>query len=105
MLSARRVPRVGGDFQSLQCTEQASLRKTKPGFFLYNEKSPSLVNSGFILIGFSSDGEFNSLRTMGSKRPISVIQLMMNARAKARSMSVKAIEKCVRPIKGLLYNI
>ena len=99
------MPRVGGDFQSLQCTERASLRKTKPGFFLYNEKSCSLVNSGFILIGFSSDGEFNSLRTMGSKRPISIIQLMMNARAKACSMSVKAIEKCVRPIKGLLYNI
>jgi hypothetical protein len=38
-----------------------------------------------ILLGFSSDGEFNSLRTMGSKRPISVIQIIMNAKSKALS--------------------
>ena len=42
------------------------------------------------------------MRTMGSKRPISVIQLMMNAKAKARSMSVKDIEMCMRPVRGLL---
>jgi hypothetical protein len=55
-----------------------------------------------LFLGFSTDGEFNSLRTMGSNRPISVIQLLMNAKAKARSMSVKVIEKCLQPVKGLL---
>ena len=55
---------------------------------------------GFFLLGFSTDGEFNSLRTMGSHRPISVIQLMMNARTQARSISVKVIEQYLRPVKG-----
>ena len=55
---------------------------------------------GFFLLEFSTDGEFNSLRTMGSHRPISVIQLMMNARTQARSISVKVIEQYLRPVKG-----
>lgn len=38
----------------------------------------------FILVGFSTDGEFNSLRTMGHKRPISVIEVAKNAKQQAK---------------------
>jgi hypothetical protein len=41
----------------------------------------------------SPDGEFNSLRTMGSKRPISIIEVIRNAKAEARKMGAKTILK------------
>ena len=36
--------------------------------------------------GFVTDGEFNSLRTQGSQRPVSVIQLIMDAKGEARAI-------------------
>ncbi len=42
-------------------------------------------------VGFTTDGEFNSLRTMGFARPISVVELTKSARNEARSMHVKTI--------------
>lgn len=39
-----------------------------------------------------TDGEFNSLRTMGSERPISLLQLISDSRKMARSMRVSQIE-------------
>ena len=40
---------------------------------------------------FATDGEFNYLRTMGNKRPISIIQLIKSAKNQARSIHVKTI--------------
>ena len=42
--------------------------------------------------GFVTDGEFSSLRTMGNSRPISIIQLISDARAVARSTPSRCIE-------------
>ena len=45
-----------------------------------------------LFVGFVTDGEFNSLRTMGCERPISILQLISDSRSKARSMRVSQIE-------------
>lgn len=45
------------------------------------------------LIGFTTDGEFNSLRSNGKRRPISVVQVIRNAKAKAREIGGKNIMK------------
>ena len=42
----------------------------------------------FSFLGFSADGEFNSLRTGGNVRPICIIELIRNSRNEARSMGV-----------------
>jgi len=53
-----------------------------------------------LFTGFSTDGEFNSLRTKGSARPVSVIQLKTDARSEARSTSVRQIEQFLFPVVG-----
>ena len=53
-----------------------------------------VCNSGFV-----TDGEFNSLRTQGSKRPVSVIQLIMDAKNEARAIPSRDIEKFFKTIK------
>ena len=54
--------------------------------------------------GFVTDGEFNSLKTQGSKRPVSVIQLTMDAKNEAQAIPSKNIEKFFRSVsKGTLY--
>ena len=45
----------------------------------------------FSIPGFTSDGEFNSLRTKGIKRALSVIELIKNSRNEARRMSPNTI--------------
>lgn len=60
----------------------------------------SLLNHLTIFFkGFVTDGEFNSLRTQGKDRPISVIQLIMDARNEARAIPAKEIEKFFKPVK------
>jgi hypothetical protein len=41
-----------------------------------------LIHLNFYL-GFSTDGEFNSLRTRGKKRPISVLEIIKNSKEEA----------------------
>ena len=41
---------------------------------------------------------------MGSKKPMSVIQLMMDARGKARSVPARENERCQRPVRGEFIN-
>jgi hypothetical protein len=43
--------------------------------------------------GFTTDGEFNSLRTSGTKRPISIIEIIKKARNIAKGMRCKEITK------------
>ena len=43
------------------------------------------------LAGFTTDGEFNYLRTQGRSRPISVIELIKIARQEARQTGKKLI--------------
>lgn len=42
-------------------------------------------------LGFTTDGEFNSLRTVGNERPISVIELIKKSRHEVRSKSANTI--------------
>ncbi|XP_028518505.1 uncharacterized protein LOC114576310 isoform X1 [Exaiptasia diaphana] len=49
-------------------------------------------------IGFVTDGEFNSLRTAGSERPISIVQLIMDSRNEAKKINSNTIAKYLRPI-------
>lgn len=43
-----------------------------------------------------TDGEFNSLRTMGSEQPISILQLISDSRTMARSTRLSQIEQCFK---------
>ena len=43
--------------------------------------------------GISTDGDFNSLRTCGNARPISVIEIMKNAKADARKTKSDVMSK------------
>ena len=59
---------------------------------------PSSLSSIHVIVpfpGFVTDGEFSSLRTMGNSRPISIIQLISDARSEARSMPSRRIESCL----------
>ena len=55
----------------------------------------SMISIGIVPVGFVTDGERNSIRTMGTDRPISVIQLLMDARKEATLMHISEIEKCL----------
>ncbi|XP_077996424.1 uncharacterized protein LOC144449720 [Glandiceps talaboti] len=59
---------------------------------LKNTVKDSMIAIGMIVVGFVTDGEWNSLRTMGTERPVSIIQLMMEAKSNARQTSVNAIK-------------
>ena len=59
----------------------------------------------YLSTGFSTDGEFNSLRTKGSERPVSIVQLKTDAHNEARSMSVRRIEQFLQPVVGRFLSI
>ena len=48
--------------------------------------------------GCVSDGEFNSLRAQGTDRPVSLIQLIMDAKKSAKAMKARDIELFLMPI-------
>ena len=62
---------------------------------LCNELKASMISIGMVPVGFIIDGEWNTIRTMGTDRPISVIQLLMDARKEATLMHILEIEKCL----------
>ena len=47
--------------------------------------------------GFTSNGEFNSLRCTGNIRPLTVLQLKANCRSKYASMGKKALVAMLTP--------
>ena len=49
--------------------------------------------AGLTNVGFVTDGEWNSICTQGSERPVSVIQLFMDARKEAKAIRVTEIRK------------
>lgn len=57
------------------------------------------LNNKIFFLGFVTDGEFNSLRTQGAGRPVSVIQLIMDSRSEARSTASRQIESYLKPIR------
>ena len=47
----------------------------------------------YTFTGFTTDGEFNSLRASGKNRPVSIIGLIQDARNNARSMRETTMTK------------
>ena len=58
-----------------------------------DELKVAMVKKGFVVVGFVTDGEWNSIRTQGSSRPVSVIQLLMNARKESTSTNINTIKR------------
>jgi hypothetical protein len=58
-------------------------------------------------LGFVTDREFNSLRTMGAERPLSIIELIAIARKHAKSDRVQDIKKYLTPVvkEGTLQRL
>lgn len=50
-------------------------------------------------IGFATDGEFNSFRVHGYKRPISIFQIKSNARAKYSLKGESSLLAMLTPIR------
>ncbi len=50
-----------------------------------------------ILTGFVANGEFNSLQSMGNSRPLSVLKLKSNARAKYAQMGKAKMMRMLSP--------
>ncbi len=60
---------------------------------LRDELKAALISCGLFVVGFVMDGEWNSIRTQGSCRPVSIIQLMANARKEAKKTNIKVIKE------------
>ena len=56
---------------------------------LRDELKDALIARGLFVVGFVTDGEWNFTRTQGSHRPVSVIQLMMDAKSSSTQKPVK----------------
>ena len=52
-------------------------------------------------LGSVTDGEWNKIRTKGVNRPVSIIQIMMDAKEEARKTRVRTIEQYLKPCKIL----
>ena len=59
------------------------------------------------VLGTVTDGEFNSIWTMGEKRAVSIIQVIMDAKAEARKTNVNTIRRYLTPVKvqGIYFPI
>lgn len=53
----------------------------------------AMRNAGMTIVGFTTDGEFNSLRTAGHLRPISVLEIIKMSRNEAQHMSPNSIAR------------
>ena len=57
-----------------------------------------------LILGLVTDGEFNSLRTQGVKRAVSIIQVLMDSKTESRRTTVQQIVKFLKPVhKGTIY--
>ncbi|XP_028407520.1 uncharacterized protein LOC114530130 [Dendronephthya gigantea] len=66
---------------------------------LKEELKTAMEDIGMTTVGFVTDSEFNSLRTQGKDRPVSVIQLIMDAKNEAKAIPSKEIEKYFKSVK------
>ena len=66
----------------------------------HDELEVAMVKKGFVVVGFVTDGEWNLNRTQGSSRPVSVIQLLMNARKESTSTNINTIKRYFELIPG-----
>ena len=68
--------------------------------------NPTLTTISSLFTGFTTDGEFNSLRTMGNVRPIFIAELIKTARSSARTMKFTVAKKFFEVnAQGLFFSI
>lgn len=58
----------------------------------------------YMYVGFTTNGEFNSLRWKGYSRPLTVLQLKREARAKYQSKGLKSLLDMITPI-GIIHTL
>ena len=56
-----------------------------------------------LYLGFVTDGEWNSLRTKGNTRPLSVLQIRADVRAKYSRMGFKTMSGMIMPLCMYMY--
>ena len=63
---------------------------------LRDEVRNVIISLNMTVVGFVTDGEWHSIRTQGSERAVSIIQLLMDARKEAGSIRVNQIKKYLK---------
>ena len=58
----------------------------------------------YMYVGITTNGEFNSLRWKGNTRPLTVLQLKREARAKYQNKGLKSLLDMITPI-GMCISI
>lgn len=58
---------------------------------------------GYLLLGFVTDGKWNSLRTKGNSRPLSVLQIRADVRMKYSHMNLKKMAGMLTPLCMYLF--
>ena len=56
-----------------------------------------------VILGFTSDGEFNSLRWKGNTRPLTVLQVKTEARAKYQNKGLKTLLEMLHESSRSVY--
>lgn len=64
----------------------------------------SNVMCSVVLVGFTTNGEFNSLRWRGNTRPLTILQLMRESRAQFQNKGFKTLLDMLTPI-GELHSL
>ncbi len=91
----------------LRC-ESADSDSISPSLKIVLEKISirTLTTISSLFTGFTTDGEFNSLRTMGNVRPIFIAELIKTARSSARTMKFTVAKKFFEVnAQGLFFSI
>ncbi|CAB3983365.1 Hypothetical predicted protein [Paramuricea clavata] len=60
---------------------------------LQSQIEDAMVAVNMVTVGFTTDGEFNSLRTKGKTRPISVVEIIMMVKREAKSINLNTLTK------------
>ncbi|XP_065889311.1 uncharacterized protein [Dysidea avara] len=81
----------------VQCVPYKGLSDSKVRD-LANNIISEMVKRKMNVAGFTSDGEWNSLRTKGNSRPLSVFQIRADVRSKYTHMSMKRMIEMITPI-------
>jgi hypothetical protein len=53
-----------------------------------------------VILGFCSNGEYNSMRSKGENRPVSIFQIRSVARKKFSNLGIKTMKEMLTP-KGI----
>ena len=69
---------------------------------MYKKWSPCIQKLYMYFTGFVSNGEYNSMRAKGYTRPLPVLQIKAEARAKYCSVGLKTMLEMLTPVSKYL---